>query len=846
MAASPASVARLGRRADPARALAGPRRAGLACAWLACALVAALQAPPAAAYSDRAGTDIVMDAPWKTVRDYIPVLFFFPQFAGGRRVERIRIFAGPGGAPAGPAVFVDAAGGPDTLNGATFVGPLGEARGDLGADERVTSFWHYVVRVPLAALGDQGAPGVRYLRAQVDWSRKVLFGRQRMTSSRVLRVLVGPAQFPSFDPGDRYFDTHVHTVAEQTASGVLDVDGAHKAYGGPIVMLLEASYALGLVQTRPDHGNWAAYRDSLVVTDHNIFYSRRPYDAGVPPRFGPTATTDGHAGEAAWYRANLGRLAGEEITLRRGSNQDGSPAPNLGHHLLAYATRHFEGPWHGGLFLVSRLENPNTLAAVLAGTKAAGPAGFLYAAHPNLAGFVWPPEYFAQAIGFPPYNTLTGPLVDSTRSDFLWKGSEVWNIKMDEVARDNGRLPASSAFDAMNPFAGGPAAQRFRPNAWDGELMQSLDTYLGQLGRGLAFSFQEAPRDRFIRKLYMSAGSDAHGDFNYADEVTATLAPWSGWLHSNAYARVRTYALVHDRPAATRNGLDALRDGNTVLTDGPILEYQLDADGRHDPAAGAARWHDASVRWENADGRIGGSGTFDGGGTMLVPLPGESVWIRSTWKRSATPGAGDITRYKFDRVTAGARDSFDVGAGLEGAPDQRPLPRSVDSLAALVATARDLGVGERCITNPVWVVPVRIQVELPPREGGPLPPVLPPRSLKAVFEFPISMSAAAGARACLRPLDSQGNSCDPEIELAPDPGWEEANGVMGARFSASNADSVRCPPADWDAGTHACIPGVRSFVVYLKHPADVHGNLLNDVGRAFAVPVRGRAGGGER
>jgi hypothetical protein len=841
MVDSPTSGGSAGRRVRPARTGARLGRAGLVCAWLAFALVAALFAPPVAAYSDRAGTDIVMDAPWRTVRDYIPVMFFFPQFEGGRCVERIRIFECAAGAPIGPAVVVDAASGPDTLNGATFVGPLGEARGGLGADERVTSFWHYIVRVPLAALGTHGTSGVHYLYAEVEWSRKVLFWRQKMTSFRVLRVLVGPAQFPSFDPSDRYFDTHVHTIAEQTTSGVLDVNRAHKAYGGPIVMLLEASYALGLVQTQPRGGNWADYRDSIVVTDHNIFYSREPYDAGVPPRFGPTATTDGHAGEAVWYRTNLGHLAGEEITLRRGSNQDNSVSPNLGHHLLAYDTRHFEGPWHGGLFLTSRLENPNTLAAVLAGMKAANTTGFAYASHPNLTGFVWPPEYFAQAIGFPPYNSSAGPLVDSTRSEFLFKGSEVWNIKMDEVAAGSGHLPASSAFDAMNPFPGGPEAQRFRPNAWDGELMQSLDTFFGQLGRGLVFSFQEAPKGKFIRKLYMSAGSDAHGDFNYTDEVTATVVPYSGMLHSNAYARVRTYALVHDRSAGARDALDALREGNTVITDGPILEYQLDADGRHDPDAGAARWHDAASRWENGDGRIGGSGTFDGGRTMLVPLPGESVWIRSMWKRSATRGAGDITRYKFDRVMACARDSFDVMAGLEGTPDQRPLPRGMDSLAALVVTARDLSVDERCIANPVWVVPVRIQVETPPWEGRALPPVLPPRSLKVVFQFPISMSAEAGTRACLRPLDSRGNSTDPEIELAPDPGWEEENGVMHARFSATNADSVLSPPADWDAESHACIPGVKSFVVYLKSPADVHGNALNDVGRAFATPAHVRA-----
>jgi hypothetical protein len=840
MAEPRASCGPTGRRVRPAspRARLG-RAAGLVCAWLASALVAVLFAPPVAAYSDRAGTDIVMDAPWRTVRDYVPVLFFFPQFEGGRRVERIRIFECAAGVPASPAVVVDAASGPDTLNGATFVGPLGEARGGLGADERITSFWHYIVRVPHAALSLHGAPDAHELRAEVEWTRPGLLGRRRFLNYRVLRVIVDPRQFPSLAPEDRYFDTHVHTIAEQTTSGVLDVNGASKAFAGPVIMLLEASYALGLVQTQPFGGSWADFRDSIVVTDHNIFYSREPYDTGVSPRFGPTATTDGHAGEAAWYRTNLGRLAGEEITLRRGSTQDDSAAPNLGHHLLAYDTRHFEGPWHGGLFLNSRLENPNTLAVVMAGMKAASKTGFVYASHPDLEGFVWPPEYFAQAIGFPPYNSSAGPVVDSTCSEFLFKGAEVWNIKMDEVARSSGRLPASSAFDAMNPFPGGPEAQRFSPNAWDGELMRSLETFFGLLGRGLVFSFQEAPQDQFIRKLYMSAGSDAHGDFNYSDEVTATALPWSGMLHSNAYARVRTYALVQDRQTGARDAVAALAEGNTVITDGPVLEYQLDADGRHDPGAGAARWHDAASRRENADGRIGGAGTFDGGRTMLVPLPGEDVWIRSLWRKSVTPGAGDITSLRFDRVMRSMRDSFAVAAGLDGAPDERRLAQAMDSLAALVATARDLTAGERCIANPVWVAPVRIEIETSAGGARSRPgAVLPAGALTVAFHFPFSMSAAAGTRAYLRPLDSLGNSTDPEIELAPDPGWEAENGVAGVRYTVTNADSVVSPAGDWDAGSHASVAGVKSCVVYLKGPADVHGNVLNDVGRAFAIPAR--------
>lgn len=807
------------------------------CTWLALSL-ALLLPTQAAAYADRAGTDVVMDAPWRTVRDYIPVLFFFPHFEGGRRVERIRIFECVHGAPTGQPVVVDAAVGPDTLNGATFVGPIGEWRGGITAEEPITSFWHYVVRVPHAALSRHGMPGgpdVHDLRAEVEWTRPGLLGRHALRSFRVLRVIVDPARFPTFGPGDRYFDTHVHTIAEQTTSPVFDANGSHKASAAPIIMLLECAYALGLVETQPSENCWSNYADSVVVTDHNVFHSSKPYDTGAAPGFGPTATTDGHAGEAIWYRTHLGRLAGEEITLRRGSRQNWSASPNLGHHLLAYATRHFEGPWHGGQFLTSWLENPNTVATVLSGMKAADAGGFAYAAHPNLEGFEWPPEYYAEAIGLPPRNSGAGPLLDSGRTEFLVKGLEVWNTKLDRVARRNGRLPASSAFDAMNPFAGGPAEQEFVANAWDGELQQSLDTLYSLIGRGLCYRFREAPEERFIRKLYMSAGSDAHGDFNYTDEVLATAAPYSGGLNSNAFARIRTYALVHDLPAEARDPVAAFADGNTVLTDGPIMTFTLDADGRDDPAAGPSRWHDDASRWENGDGRIGGSGRFDGGRTLLVALPGEDVWIRTLWMHSVTPDAGDIGVFRFDRVMQSACDSFRVEAGRANVPDERRTPVAMDRLCALVGTARDPAVDERCITNPVWVAPVGI--EITPGPGGEADPValLLPGRLRVVFHFPFSMSAAGPTRAVLRPLDATGTSTDPEVVLMPEPGWESEGGVASSRFSVVNADTLPVPVADWDAGVHARVPGKGSFVVYLERPADLHGNILNDIARAFSV-----------
>jgi hypothetical protein len=208
--------------------------------------------------------------------------------------------------------------------------------------------------------------------------------------------------------------------------------------------------------------------------------------------------------------------------------------------------------------------------------------------------------------------------------------------------------------------------------------------------------------------------------------------------------------------------------------------------------------------------------------------------MRSRWMNSATPEAAGVSKYKVDRIMESARDSFDVTAGPAGMRDERPLPVAMDRLAALVATARDPSVDERCIANPVWVVPVSIDlergaVEPSAREGV----AFAPGGLKVVFHFPISMSSTAGTRACLRALDDHGYSTDPVIELTPDPGWEVDAGVNAARYSVTNTHPIVMHPGDWDARLHQRVPGARSFVVYLEQPADVHGNVLNDVGRAF-------------
>lgn len=818
---------------------------------------------------DFASPWVISDAPWMTIRGYVPVLFFAPQTAPGsplpgrttldwlevRQYDPAASTGGWFGGPLGDVILHDdcdpSAGADRFPSGAEIIGPLGLGLADYRG-QPLRDFWHEVVRLPLDAIDRTGDH--HYLRTRVEvrvgrWQppRCDGGGDDTVRFERVLRVRAGDS-LPSFHPADRYYDAHVHTIAEQTDRTQFDVLAPFKNYGGPIVMLAEASYALGFVDQRPGGGDFSAYRDRLVVTDHNVFYSDEPHDAGTAPERGPTRFLDGGERERNWYRSRLGALAGEEVALE--SVDQTLP---LGHHFLAYDTRHVEGPWHGGLLFEP---NPNHMVLVLEEMKEENQTGFGYAAHPSHPMFRWPKKYFDEALGVPgtsfqgePNNSRDGPHVHRGRDDFVFRGSQVWNAKLD--------MTGVERFDHeelrhLDPFAPGPRdrPERFRPDDdWERALEASVDAYLGRVQEGLDYYFAEDPTTRFIRKTYMAAGTDAHGDFNYAEDVLSTHLERLGdrsSVSSNAYGRVRTYVLAHDRvgPSAGEGRAHAAyRGGNSVLTDGPVCALWLDSSGRHDPG-GEPRWHDADERFENEEGRIGGSGTLDGARTLLAPNPRNNrVFARTRWLPSITPGADPVDEFQVTRVLRSTvLDPHPLSAGPPGPAVDRPFgeafrrPEGTQAvlLEGLSATElpvawpdEDAGSTERCLTNPIWVIPVEITLEHP----GVCP--VPRRGLRATFRFSKTMGGASGV--FVRPLDGQGDSAGPRTELVADPGWEEDAGRRNARFGATNEDPVACPPAPWNAVDHVPSQDTLSYVVYMAGPRDAHGNALNDVGDTFVV-----------
>jgi hypothetical protein len=621
----------------------------------------------------------------------------------------------------------------------------------------------------------------------------------------------------------------------------------------------------------------------------------------------------------------------------------------LGSHFLVYGAEHFEGPWHGGHFTADvgaeiagadittlddlvGVSNPNTMSSVL--DRLSHTDAFGYAAHPFSGAAGWSKDYFDKAIGLSPYFNDGRPgsrILQSNSRDFIFKGSQVWNEKHDyrSTAEMLGGHLAVTDLDHFDPFTSSKSKQRFVPNPnWAKGLNGGIAEYVTFVRRGLKYSFAQQPDHRFIRKLYMSAGTDAHGDFNYLTSLESTAvaeiydyvkaSKESAAASSNAFGRVRTYTLSGEkmgrvpqrseagstggarrafesrmsvanlegqvaaddsRPRAATSGsalrasVMAYREGNTVLTDGPICKFSVDSECHFDSTRENPQWHDGSCSWENADGRIGGEGDFDGGGSVLISRGANSI-LNTIWdgRNDYIPvvdGQPDNIQFAFSAHHASGPSSLmSMDGGPRGETQYVAIPddmakkigeRRDYSPAALMLRA-DLGSAERqaiCITNPVWTIPAKFYYPSPPDECS-----IKPGELRVSISFGVSMDSTTSSERCtggdcLAPeggavdayqgatievyaLDGAGNSVGNGIRLKPrwfdnnlsGPGFKK---IANANLVGDNEREIRCPEAGWDANGHSGSENMRAYAVIVSNLRDMHGNELNAIADTFTV-----------
>lgn len=896
-------TARVGWELDPARVAALGDRMLLARAWLLHegdddprADVAFLDILPPGAATERAistqyqqsgEVNVVIDAPWRLApgRPYLPVMLFLPEkgdvdTSTWVRFDRVRMghrLVASAAATTTP-VFDDVHGAQQVIAppGTQVVDEDGVVQADLrifGHQDIDVPGRYAIVRLPRDAFGVAPTPAAdepRFLQVDVDWSNRrrflwVFTQTDRGTTTKTLRIQFAAKPRPRLPGEGHYYDAHVHTSAEWYQDDSFNLLAPRKAWGGPIPMLKEAALAIGLTDALD------ATQGRVITTDHNVYYN--PGDSlRDRPTFGPLSVAKSN-GKSEWERMQelFGITRGEEIAFSSPQNVVAFLDLPIGAHVLSYKAQHVEGPWHGGSGLARALGDnapdlrlEDVLRILAKENRAENREAALFGAHPYHGGNTWRDEHFDAAFERDPLKR-TDATVNAEGTNFVTKGLQLWNGHFGRRVLPQGNI----SWERLNPWADATFA-RGNPD-WDDPLYRSLAAWHQDLATLIDYERAGAPGVRFPRKVFISAGTDAHGDFNVTEDRLATIVGFQSTftVDGNAFGRVLTYAMGDGQEGATpeERAFEALLDGNSVVTDGPLVTFSVDAEGRFDGER--LRWHDGSSVHEDRDGRIGGGGAFDGRGTALVPRGSAHVRLGYRYASTAEWG-GDVRSIAIYRTSRGDPNPTDRkpsgafmlkprGALAAVAPDtdleealdpaeEGPITApSVLQLGAFTAPAPELVPvdGGRCFTNPIWLVPFDVTVDVTRTEvdasgNG----YVPAGALVVRFDFDMSMNPKPYAVE-LKALDAAGASSDvtvgPIDVLAPTngTGWSDRATIKNARYEVTNTRPIPLNLDRYPAGGNEV-----TFVAYFYDaPEDAHGNALNRVATKFEVLGVGTGGG---
>lgn len=344
-----------------------------------------------------------------------------------------------------------------------------------------------------------------------------------------LQVYVGEPlpSLANWYPGDTHFHSDYTNNKLETGIGLLKGD-----YYRDEAIVKRMGRAIGL--------NW------VTVTDHSCDFGDDDFKTS---RGGEISQWAQMAADCRRYSdSRFVIVPAEEVTL-------GSLTNHRTHLLVYNAEQYIDGPETGffGKLFTDRHEKEfihldDTLPVIKTINNG---KSFCYAAHPmakadtvlgiHMKGLEWKKETIQKALTF---NTF--------------RGFEIWNTrstaKIQNITMATGKV--------VNPFP-----WKYDEH-WDQELENGLIMWDRSLLENLA-----GPR-----KIFIEGGSDAHGHFNYAIVFRYLFRsiPVPDYVaKDNAFGEVRTYVYSENGLSET-SILDALRDGHSVVSDGPLLIFGID------------------------------------------------------------------------------------------------------------------------------------------------------------------------------------------------------------------------------------------------------------------------------
>jgi hypothetical protein len=168
-----------------------------------------------------------------------------------------------------------------------------------------------------------------------------------------------------------------------------------------------------------------------------------------------------------------------------------------------------------------------------------------------------------------------------------------------EVLR--GKEDGAAAY-AAHPREHVPLFQRLllgRGNWSDGDLqtegLHGIQYANGIIGNGFSSGKQAWIRALLAgKRLFAIAGNDAHGNFNRFRQIGVPFLKIKE-MDSQIFGRMRTGVFIEG--AITEDSvLEALRHGNAIITDGPVVHATvINRDGKHTSIGGTARGDTAQL-----------------------------------------------------------------------------------------------------------------------------------------------------------------------------------------------------------------------------------------------------------
>lgn len=151
-------------------------------------------------------------------------------------------------------------------------------------------------------------------------------------------------------------------------------------------------------------------------------------------------------------------------------------------------------------------------------------------------------------------------------------GGEIWNLRNSVSTTDDPNNPYNALYSTVTPFVydnpGNSDQHIYR-------FFQGYDVSNFFLQNGLIKKNLNLLTNNW--KFFISAGSDAHGSFNYSN-TDLTMGVY-GTVNDNAIGRLST--LVYSPEGMGHNGTNVLKyfkKGRTVLSDGPVIIMGLSTD----------------------------------------------------------------------------------------------------------------------------------------------------------------------------------------------------------------------------------------------------------------------------